>query len=258
MPFAALPLLFAMAAPATRHTLWYDKPAAPGMNEALVVGNSGLGGMVYGKPEAERIVLNESSLWTGDANPSGDYGSMGSYQMLGELEIALPGHENPVHYRRDLNLGEAIASVSYEKDGIQYRREVFVHPDKILIVRLTASRRGALTGAIELADAHGAVTTEKDRSLEISGRLPNGLQYKSGLLVNSEGGSVSTEGGRLRFKGCDALTICLGASTNYSLVDREGYRMERPAPFENLIGRAAAQMGSAKNYAMFRQDHVQE
>ena len=68
-------------------TLWYDKPAAPGMDEALVVGNGRLGGMVYGDPQEERIVLNESSLWTGDDNPSGDYGTMGAYQKLGELRI---------------------------------------------------------------------------------------------------------------------------------------------------------------------------
>ncbi len=66
-------------------TLWYDKPAKPGMNEALPVGNGRLGALVYGGADNERLVLNESSLWTGDENPTGDYDSMGAYQMLGEL-----------------------------------------------------------------------------------------------------------------------------------------------------------------------------
>jgi alpha-L-fucosidase 2 len=69
-------------------TLWYDKPARSGMNEALPVGNGRLGALVYGGTENERLVLNENSLWTGDENPSGDYDSMGAYQMLGELLLS--------------------------------------------------------------------------------------------------------------------------------------------------------------------------
>ncbi len=69
-------------------TLWYDKPAKPGMNEALPVGNGRLGALVYGGTDSERLVLNENSLWTGDENPSGNYDSMGSYQMLGELLLS--------------------------------------------------------------------------------------------------------------------------------------------------------------------------
>lgn len=74
---ATVAALLLMALPSNRLTLWYDKPAAPGMNEALPVGNGRLGGLVYGDPAEERIVLNEDSLWTGDDNPSGDDGTMG-------------------------------------------------------------------------------------------------------------------------------------------------------------------------------------
>ncbi|RYG43094.1 glycoside hydrolase family 95 protein, partial [bacterium] len=252
MPFAALPLLFAMAAPATRHTLWYDKPAAPGMNEALVVGNSGLGGMVYGKPEAERIVLNESSLWTGDANPSGDYGSMGSYQMLGELEIAMPGHNGPEDYRRDLDLKKAIASVSYRKGGVNYRREVFVHRSKVLIVRLTADRPGAYTGEIRLADAHGARTESNGRGLVFDGRLPNGLHYASSVRAASDGGTVRIEEGKLRFAGCNSVTLFLSAGTDYAFDARKGYRDDAPLLFRNIDH--AMQV----SYEARRRDHLAE
>ncbi len=69
-------------------TLWYEKPAKHAMNEALPIGNGRLGGLVFGGAERERIVLNEDSLWTGGENPGGDYNSMGSYQMLGELLLS--------------------------------------------------------------------------------------------------------------------------------------------------------------------------
>lgn len=73
---------------APNSTLWYDKPAKNAMNEALPIGNGRLGGLVFGGAERERIVLNEDSLWTGGENPGGDYDSMGSYQMLGELLLS--------------------------------------------------------------------------------------------------------------------------------------------------------------------------
>src|ERR1700690_963666 len=68
-------------------TLWYDKPANKGMNEALPIGNGKFGGLVYAGPKQERVVLNEISQWTGTEISSDDYSKMGSYQMLGELLV---------------------------------------------------------------------------------------------------------------------------------------------------------------------------
>jgi len=68
-------------------TLWYDKPANKGMNEALPIGNGTFGGLIYAGPKQERVVLNEISLWTGTEISSDDYSKMGSYQMLGELLV---------------------------------------------------------------------------------------------------------------------------------------------------------------------------
>ena len=68
-------------------TLWYDKPANKGMNEALPIGNGTFGGLVYAGPRQERLVLNEITLWTGTEISSDDYSKMGSYQTLGELFV---------------------------------------------------------------------------------------------------------------------------------------------------------------------------
>ena len=65
--------------------IWYQKPAQHAITEALPIGNARLGGLVFGGTGIERITLNESSLWTGDENPSGDYNKMGEYQVLGDL-----------------------------------------------------------------------------------------------------------------------------------------------------------------------------
>ena len=49
---------------AQQHRLWYNKPATQWL-EALPIGNSHLGAMVYGGTESEEIQLNEETFWSG-------------------------------------------------------------------------------------------------------------------------------------------------------------------------------------------------
>ena len=49
--------------------LWYDKPAREWL-EALPIGNGRLGGMVFGGVDAERLQLNEVSVWSGSPQDS--------------------------------------------------------------------------------------------------------------------------------------------------------------------------------------------
>ena len=44
--------------------LWYQSPAEDS-NSALPLGNGKLGAVVFGGPVAERIQLNEDSVWSG-------------------------------------------------------------------------------------------------------------------------------------------------------------------------------------------------
>src|SRR5271156_2800655 len=48
--------------PAT--TIWFDKPATQ-FTESSPMGNGRLGAMLFGGVDEERIVLNESSVWSG-------------------------------------------------------------------------------------------------------------------------------------------------------------------------------------------------
>ena len=99
-------------------TLWYDRPAKVAMNEALPIGNGRLGGVVFGAMDVERIQLNEDSLWTGDDNPTGEYGSMGAYQTLGDLFIGTecPG-EGTVSCRSGHKAWVPSEEVEFSVDG---------------------------------------------------------------------------------------------------------------------------------------------
>ena len=70
---AGLAASFLIPAPASlaaapKHSIRFDEPAAR-WTEALPVGNGHLGAMVFGDPAAERIQINEDSIWAGPPVP---------------------------------------------------------------------------------------------------------------------------------------------------------------------------------------------
>lgn len=240
--------------------LWYQRPAGTNsakrlIDEALPIGNGRIGALVVGGLGRERLVLNEDSLWTGDENPSGNYDTMGAYQMLADLLIHLPGHEKATNYQRDLDISDALAHVSYELGGVRFQREYFCnHPDEVLVARLTASKHGSYSGKIELADAHGAMTTTGENSLTDAGSLANGLRYEARLIAINQGGSLRADGSTLVFNNCDSLTLLVAAGTDYVMDYAKSYRGDAPkARVSGEIEKAAA-----KDYEALKLAHEQD
>ena len=160
---------------AQQHRLWYSHPASHWL-EALPIGNSQLGAMVYGGTNVEEIQLNEETFWSGsphnnNSKESRDHmqeirdlifkgqeldaqalldkyvvkGPHGMrYLTLGSMKLDI-GHQNVTDYQRDLQLDKAIATTHYTVDGVEYERTAFASlTDHAIIVHLTASKRGAL------------------------------------------------------------------------------------------------------------------
>lgn len=65
--------------------LWFDKPGTS-FHESCVLGNGRLGAMDLGGVEKDRIVLNESSLWSGGAYDGNNYEA---YTCLPEVQAKL-------------------------------------------------------------------------------------------------------------------------------------------------------------------------
>ncbi|KAG8526077.1 uncharacterized protein KY384_000069 [Bacidia gigantensis] len=249
------PLGAAEAGPPNPLTLWYEKPAKTAMGEGLPIGNGRMGGMIFGGTAQERIQFNEDSLWTGDENPTGDYGTMGSYQAFGDAHLSLPGHETPTAYRRSLNLHEALAQVTYQVGGVTYRRDYFAsHPDQILVVRLTADRPGAYTGTVNLTDMHSGNITIDGPQIISQGALPNGLQYEAQLRVLHEDGAVQVSDGKLAFANCSSLTLLLACGTNYVMEYHQGWHGANP---HERVSRQIKQ-AAAKPYPALKSAHVKD
>jgi len=252
-------VLLAGVASAQDLRLWYDKPARNWSAEALPLGNGRLGCMVFGGVERERLQFNEDSLWTGDENPSGDYGSMGAYQNFGDLEISFPGAQPPADrggaegYQRALALAEAEHRVTFKKDGVTHTRTVLAsHPDNVIVLRWTADRAGAVSGTIKLQGAHGETTQAEGTDLGFKGMLKNGLEYEARARVVAKGGAAEASGGTIQLRGCDEAVVLLAAGTSY--VMDYGKKYHGPPPGERL--RQDLDAAAKRGYDALRARHV--
>jgi alpha-L-fucosidase 2 len=242
-------------------TLWYQQPAKQALSEALPIGNGRMGALIFGEPERERICMDEESLWTGGENPSGDYNTMGGYQFLGNVFVNFPGQKESSNYRRELNLSNAVSRVQFTANGVQFEREFFCsHPAGVMVTHFTASKKAAYTGSIDLQDSHGAKIVVEGNRITAAGRLDNGMKFEWQLLVLNEGGACegisvtlgSTNAGRIKFSGCNGLTVLIAASTDYVMDYAKHYHGEDPH------ARVAAEINAAAkmDYDALKAAHI--
>ena len=163
--------------------LWYAKPATQ-WTEALPVGNSHMGAMVFGGVEDEELQLNEETFWAGgphnNLNPKGRealgeirklvfadkfkeaqnkidenfntpqngmrYLTLGSMRLKFNHASPLTPHPSPQNYSRSLNLADATAKVNYTVGDVNYERTVFASlADDVIVVRFEASKPQAVS-----------------------------------------------------------------------------------------------------------------
>jgi alpha-L-fucosidase 2 len=259
--FTLLGLVFGAAAlSAAELTLWSGTPAAfeknrPGMNQALPIGNGMQGSLVFGGVAADRMVINDISLWTGDANPSGADKTMGDYQCGSEVQVDFTGQDTFSGYRRELDLSSAVARVTYTVGSTTFNREYFAsHPDQVQVARYTASQPGALSGSVALKDLHNAVVTAAGTGLTAVGQLANGLEYGTQVRLVADGGTVTAAEGRVNFSGCNSLTLLWTIGTDYVMDGTRNWKGAAPHP--RLT--AALNGAAAKSYATLKDAHVAE
>ena len=238
--------------------LRYDAPApdtADGWErEALPIGNGRIGAMIFGQVAREHLQFNDITLWTGDAR------TMGAYQPFGDVFVDLQGHDGPVtRYQRTLDIARAEQRTSYVLGGVTYRREAFAsHPAQVIVMHLDASAPGRYTGAIRLADMHGARIEAIADGLQAVGELATPpaivMHYASVLRVGHVGGQLRVEGDRLVFTRCDSLTLTLAAGTSY--VPDASVQFEGAPPLARVNAQATA--AAARPLAALRAEHERD
>ena len=266
--------------------LWYDAPATAWLS-ALPVGNGRIGGMVFGGVPNERIALSESTVWSGahsatDVNPealphlnqirqlmfAGQYEqaeqlckefllgrprSFGTNLPMADLTIDFHSAEAVSHYRRSLDLDEAIARVEYSSANTRCTREVLAsNPAGVIVVRLecdspagihcSATLRNQIPGQLSAIGNDLLFRGRAFESLHSNGR--EGVAVETRIRAHTEGGSATCTGTTLQIRGARAATLLIAVATDF--------RGDIPSrSCSHALDGAAG-----KNYRQLRDEHI--
>ncbi|MDP4238424.1 MAG: glycoside hydrolase family 95 protein [Bacteroidota bacterium] len=247
------PLLKAEKSPLS---LWYDQPAGDWM-KSLPIGNGRLGAMVFGGIQKETIALNEVTMWSGQVDDqqeqvcgkekldeirqqffngnlaegnrlatkymSGTPHSFGSHLPIGDLCLEFNYPEGKIrNYKRDLNLENAVASVSFEKGNLRFSREYFCsNPAGIMVVKLSVNKKAALNCSVSLDLLRQSKLQIANNSIEFSGQAsfprqgPGGVAFLGKIAAKSTDGAITVEGNKLVIKNATTVYLFVDVRTNY-------------------------------------------
>ena len=271
--------------------LWYDAPAGRWL-EALPLGNGQMSAMVFGGIADESIQLNESTFWSGSPHDNNSKTSLAyldqarqliyegreeeaeklindqfipgphgqRFLTLGSLRMHFENIPEDVEdvddYCRDLDLTRAVASVGFTANGVRYTRSAFASMrDRAVVIRLDASKRGALTFTLTQDCKFSYETTTDGNTLitrvmgvEHEG-IPGGLTAECRTRVLCDG-KVSGNGKELRISGATHVTLLVNAATNFvnyhdvsgneSAAAREGLEKAAKISYKKLLKRHLA------------------
>jgi alpha-L-fucosidase 2 len=286
--------------------LWYNKPASI-WEEALPLGNGKTGAMVFGGVTTERFQLNDNTLWSGYPNPgnnpdapellpfvreqifSGNYDSATSiwkkmqgpysarYLPLADLWLHFQIKDTvPSYYYRSLAIDNAISIVKYTVGGVTYTRETFLsYPDKIMVVRITADKKGAINFKTTMTSKlRHQVYAVSDNYLVLIGKAPKyvanreedpvqieydrdpngeGMNFDVHLKIVTQNGSVKKADGLLMVSNADAVTIYLSEATSFNGFDKSpGLQGKHPS----VEAKANLQNAIKKSFEQLENDHI--
>src|SRR5690554_6280802 len=246
-------LLLSFHLPAQELKLWYDTPAKV-WEEALPLGNSRLGAMVYGNPAKEEIQLNEETLWGGSPHRNDNPKAAGAlaevqqmifnqkyqeadqrinetffggphgmpYQTAGSLLLQFEGHQDYSNYYRELDLHSAVATTRYKVNGVTYSRELFSSfADDVIILRLTADKKRSLTFEASYQNPAGhTIVSEGDR-LVLKGKgvdhegITGKIEYEIQTMVSQKEGVVKVSGDKISVSNATEVILYISIGTSF-------------------------------------------
>ena len=284
--------MYSLALLADDLKLWYRQPAQT-WTEALPLGNSRLGVMVFGGADTEELQLNEETVWGGgpyrNDNPNalqvlpqirqlvfeGRYREAQElvsrnfetprngmpYQTIGSLMLHFPGHETAADYYRDLDIEKAVATVRYKVGEVTYTREVFSSfTDDVVIVRLTADRPKSLSFTASFRSPLDNEVKSWNKRLVLTAKgkehegVPGAIRLETLLEARNEGGRVAVQGESLRVENADAVTLYISSATNFvNYKDVSGNAHKRATAYLNAACKKTYGQAKESHIAFYRQ-----
>lgn len=233
--------------------LWYKQPASEWV-EALPLGNSRLGIMVYGNPSNEELQLNEETVWGGGPHRNDNPSALNAlpevrrlifagheseafdiidkefrtprngmpYQTIGSIKLHFPGHETFTDYYRDLNISRAVATTRYKVNGTTFTRELFTSfADNVILMRITSDQAGKLNFTANYTSPLEHKISIQHEKLILSGKgtehegVPGAIRVENQLLIKTTDGKVTTQNEQITVSGATTATLYITAATNF-------------------------------------------
>ena len=254
----------------TKTILWYDKPADEWM-KSLPIGNGRLGAMIYGGVDTETIALNESTMWSGEYDKdqqrpfgkekltelrklffegklaegnsiagnmmAGTPHSFGTHLPIGNLKINFTyPKENSIKtdYRRELDLGNAVNTVTYKVGDVKYTRQCIAsNPDDVIALSIESSKPKTITFAMELDLLRNATIETSGNELIYTGDANFEMHGQGGVLfqgivsVQTKDGTVRTKGDKLYVDNASKVIILSDVRTNFKNSTFTGYDFKK-------------------------------
>ena len=267
------------------YKLWYNAPATV-WEEALPIGNGRIGAMVYGNPLQEVYQLNEESIWSGypqdwnnpkaanalpqvrEAVDRGDYAKASElwkanaqgpytarYLPMANLMLDQLTRGEARNLYRELNISNALSTVTYEADGVKYRRTSFIsYPDQVMVIKIAADRPQAVSLHIRLNSLlRYTVQTKGEKTLILNGKAPayvanrdydphqvvyddkRGTQFKVQVELLPDGGHCEANDSALTVRNANEVVLLLSAVTDFGNKKMTLKKFKRP--YQELLQR---------------------
>ena len=267
------------------YKLWYNAPATV-WEEALPIGNGRIGAMVYGNPLQEVYQLNEESIWSGypqdwnnpkaanalpqvrEAVDRGDYAKASElwkanaqgpytarYLPMANLMLDQLTRGEARNLYRELNISNALSTVTYEADGVKYRRTSFIsYPDQVMVIKISADRPQAVSLHIRLNSLlRYTVQTKGEKTLILNGKAPayvanrdydphqvvyddkRGTQFKVQVELLPDGGHCEANDSALTVRNANEVVLLLSAVTDFGNKKMTLKKCKRP--YQELLQR---------------------
>ena len=181
----------------------------------------------------------------------------GSYQLLGNLVLDYSyndASDSIAAYRRELNLGDAIASTTFRKGKVNYSREAFTSFSGDLgIVHLMADADKALNFTVGMNRPEYYSVSTDGKDLLMQGQLfdgvdtleMKGIKYQARVrIVLPKGGSLTAGDSSLTVQNASEAILLVSMATSYK---NEG--------FEDQIFSLLAE-SERKDYPTLRKEHI--
>ena len=292
--------------------IWDNRPGAFFEN-AMPIGNGKIGAMVYGNTHYDYLSMDDITLWSGkpiDPNEDADAHKWipqirkalfeENYSLADSLQLRVQGHnsawyqplstlcikdlkantkqeDKSKNYYRELDLDSGLVKVSYTNEqGVNIRREYFAsHPDRAIIVRITADKPQALSLQLSITSWLKHQTRAENNTIRLTGHAQGDadstVQFCNLVQARTPDGTITAHDSTLVVDNATQLTLLIVNETSYNGFDKhpvlqgapyieraeadlqnlqnctfEQIKQNHTADYQELFGRVALQLGGAE------------